>query len=238
MPDSALRRLILPLTAPVGSVRAVRPDRPLVVLTYDDGPEPGNTDAVLAALAEADARATFFLLVGRARRRPGLLAQIVAAGHEVALHGVDHVRLTTLPAGQVLRRTRDARRELEDLAGQRVRWFRPPYGAQRPSTWAAIRRAGLHSVVWSRAAYDWEDRPVAELAARATDGAASGEVLLLHDGHANAEDGVDNCAAPTFDRGELCRQVLAGLAERGLGTASLGGALAGGSLVLGAWFRN
>jgi peptidoglycan/xylan/chitin deacetylase (PgdA/CDA1 family) len=234
---TSVRRVILPLTAPIGSVRRVRAQRDLVVLTYDDGPQPGGTDRVLTALADAGTTATFFVLVGRARRHPGLLADVVAAGHEIALHGVDHVRLTTLPAAQVRTRTRDGRRELEDLAGKRIRWFRPPYGAQRPGTWAAIRSAGLESVVWSNEAKDWQDDTVAELAGRTTT-AQAGSVLLMHDGYADAADGVDDGPPPGFDRGELTRRVLTGFRERGLATSSLGDALAEGSLVRGAWFRS
>jgi peptidoglycan/xylan/chitin deacetylase (PgdA/CDA1 family) len=229
-----LRRVVLPLTAPVGSVRSVRWDG--VVLTYDDGPQPGGTDRVLAALAEFGSTATFFLLVGRARKHPTLLREIVDAGHEIALHGVDHVRLTTMSPAVVRRRTRDGRRELEDLAGRAVRWFRPPYGAQHVSTWAAIRSVGLESVVWSNDVADWQDDPVDAIAARSA-AVGTGSVLLMHDGYADAFDGVDDGPAPGFDRGELSRRVLGSLRERGLATSSLRDALAGGSAVRGAWFR-
>lgn len=237
MPAAALRRMILPLTAPIGSVRSVRPNRALVVLTYDDGPQPGGTDRVLSVLADAGTTATFFILVGRARRFPALLAEVIDAGHEIALHGIDHVRLTTLSAGQVRNRTRDGKNELEDLAGQQIRWFRPPYGAQRPSTWAAIRAAGLMPVVWSDAAQDWQDDPVDEIAARAAT-VRSGSVLLLHDGYADETDGVSDGPAPRFDRGDLSRRILGELGDRGVATASLSDALAAGTAVRGAWFRS
>jgi peptidoglycan/xylan/chitin deacetylase (PgdA/CDA1 family) len=234
---TTVRRLVLPLTAPVGSVRSVRPKRDVAVLTYDDGPQPGGTDRVLTALADAGRTATFFVLVGRARKHPGLLADVVAAGHEIALHGVDHVRLTTLSPSVVRRRTRDGRRELEDLTGQQVRWFRPPYGAQHPSTWAAIRSTGLTSVVWSDEVADWQDGTVDEIAARAAS-VRSGSVVLLHDGYADGFDGVDDGPAPTFDRGELTRRILGELDDRGLATASLRDVLTEGKAVRGAWFRD
>jgi peptidoglycan/xylan/chitin deacetylase (PgdA/CDA1 family) len=237
MPAAIVRRLILPLTAPIGSVRSVRPTADIAVLTYDDGPQPGGTDKVLTALAEAGSTATFFVLVGRARRHRGLLADVVAAGHEIALHGIDHVRLTTMSPAQVRRRTIAGRKELEDLAGHPVRWFRPPYGAQHPTTWAAIRSTGLESVVWSNGIADWEDGPVDEIAARAHT-VRRGSVLLMHDGYADASDGVDDGPPPTFDRGELSRRVLGDLADRGLRTSSLGDAVASGSAVRGAWFRS
>jgi peptidoglycan/xylan/chitin deacetylase (PgdA/CDA1 family) len=231
-----VRRVLLPLTAPVGSVRSVRPNGEVAVLTYDDGPQPGGTDRVLAALADAGTTATFFILVGRARRHRGLLAEVVAAGHEIALHGIDHVRLTTRSTTEVRRQTRDGRRELEDLAGQRVRWFRPPYGAQRPSTWAAVRSTGLTPVVWSDEVADWQDDQVDTIAGRAGS-VRSGSVLLLHDGYADEFDGVNDGPPPTFDRGELSRRVIGELGERGVRTASLRDALAQGKAVRGAWFR-
>ncbi|HEX5404347.1 MAG TPA: polysaccharide deacetylase family protein [Pseudonocardiaceae bacterium] len=237
MPATTVRRMILPLTAPIGSIRSVRPKRDLAVLTYDDGPQPGGTDRVLAALADAGSTATFFILVGRARRHHRLLADVVAAGHEIALHGVDHVRLTTMSPAQVYRRTRDGREELEDLAGQQVRWFRPPYGAQRPGTWAAIRATGLVPVVWSDEAADWQDDTVDEITAR-TASVRRGSVLLLHDGYADESDGVNDGPPPGFDRGELSRRILGGLGERGLAAASLRDALAEGTAVRGAWFRD
>lgn len=238
MLSQRVRRMVLPLTAPIGSVRTVRSQRPLVVLTYDDGPEPGGTERVLEALAAGGKTATFFVLVRRAVRYRTLLEEVLSAGHEVALHGIDHVRLTTMPAREVLRRTRDGRRQLEDLTGREVRWFRPPYGAQLPSTWAAIRAAGLESVVWSHATFDWQDDPVRQVASRALAGAYRGSVLLLHDGHAGQEDGVDDGPAPRFDRHELSRLLLEGLAERGLDGVSLSDAVSGGKVVRGAWFRH
>ncbi|HEX3589943.1 MAG TPA: polysaccharide deacetylase family protein [Pseudonocardiaceae bacterium] len=233
---ATVRRLILPMTAPVGSVRAVRPNRELAVLTYDDGPQPGGTDKVLAALADARSTATFFILVGRARKHRTLLREVVAAGHEIALHGIDHVRLTTMPPGDVRRRTKDGKHQLEDLAGQQVRWFRPPYGAQRPGTWAAVRSTGLMPVVWSNEVADWQDDTVDQLSERARS-VRAGSVLLLHDGYADEFDGVDDGPAPGFDRGELSRRILGELDQRGIATASLGDALAAGTAVRGAWFR-
>src|SRR6185503_9277869 len=104
-------------------------------LTYDDGPEPGETDAVLDALAEAGVRATFFQLVYRAEAYPDLVRRVVAAGHEVALHGIDHARLTELPTAEVRRRLNEGKQRLERVAGQPVRLFRPAYGSQTIRTY-------------------------------------------------------------------------------------------------------
>jgi peptidoglycan/xylan/chitin deacetylase (PgdA/CDA1 family) len=220
----------------VGSVLSVRTELPVVVLTYDDGPEPRSTESVLEALRERGTTATFFILVGRARRHPGLLADVVAAGHEIALHGADHRALTDFPRSAVVRRTADAKAELEDLAGRRVRWLRPPYGRQTLATWSAVRSNGLEPVLWGPTTFDSRDISQESRVAQALVGARPGAILLAHDGYADASDGVDDGPAPRLDRGDLIRRVLDAYAERGLSGSSLADALRHGSVVRGAWF--
>lgn len=221
--------------APIGSVRGARTGAPAVALTYDDGPEPGQTDAVLDALAEAGVQATFFQLVYRAEAYPQLVRRVVAAGHEVALHGIDHTRLTGLPAAEVRRRLVDGKRRLEQVAGQPVRLFRPAYGSQTIRTYLAARRAGLDVVVWGPTAEDWRDGPAAEVAERALAGVAPGEVLLLHDAF-EVPPG-DRTPRPTFDRGEVTRALLAGLRERGYTAGPVGALLSGRRAWRTAWYR-
>jgi peptidoglycan/xylan/chitin deacetylase (PgdA/CDA1 family) len=225
------------LTGPIGSVRSVRTELPHIVLTYDDGPDIPGTTAVLSNLAKHDATATFFVLVPKARRHRGLLNEIMAAGHEIALHGVDHRRLTTFSAREVLRRTRAGRAELEDLIGAPVRWFRPPYGAQLPATWVAIRSAGLTPVVWGPTPRDWEDLTETELATQSLVGSGQGAIVLAHDGYAGLDDGADDGPEPRFDRGLLTSLMLDQYRERGLVGRSLGDALVHGKAVKWAWFR-
>ena len=76
----------------IGSLVSVRTEQPQIVLTFDDGPDPGGTEAVMSALAAHRSTATFFVLLTRVRAYRGLLGEIVAAGHEIGLHGLDHRR--------------------------------------------------------------------------------------------------------------------------------------------------
>ena len=81
--------------------RTIATGAPGVALTFDDGPHPEGTPAVLEVLARAGARATFFLVGEQVQRRPALAAEIVAAGHAVALHGYRHRPQLRLSAGEV-----------------------------------------------------------------------------------------------------------------------------------------
>lgn len=209
-----------------------------LVLSYDDGPTPGVTDLLLPVLAEAGATATFFVLLTRVRSSLSLLHEVLAAGHEIGLHGPDHRPLTTLPPESLPARFGDAKDELEDLAGVLVRWSRPPYGAQNRAAWGAAREAGLTPVLWSITCQDWETHPADEYLAelRATD--PTGALVLLHDGFADAGDGVDDGPPPVLDRIALTRSVLDEAGAARLTARSLGAALADAEPELRPWFAD
>lgn len=236
-----LKRAVRRAGAPIGSVEAVATPEREIVLTFDDGPDPVGTPAVLDALAVHGATATFFVLLTRVRRFPEVLERVRAEGHEIALHGVDHQRLTRFSAREVRGRTAAAKVELEELTGERVRWFRPPYGAQTPAAWLAVRRAGLVPVLWGPTTWDWRDVAQEERVRKAHEGARAGAVVLAHDAFAGAADGAADdgrgLVPPDVDRFDLVNRVLTAYAADGLRARSLGAALEHGRLVRAARFR-
>lgn len=213
----------------LGSVTSTTSDG--IVITLDDGPDPDQTPKVLEALANSGATATFFLLLGRARRHPGIVRSVLAGGHEIALHGPDHRDLTLFGPRQAWLRTRAARIELEALAECRIRWFRPPYGRQTPATWAAIRASGLEPVLWDSTTWDWKEVNPEQRRAKALEGARPGAILLAHDGIAGAADGASDRPPVLVERAELLAEVLAEHAARGLRGHSLSAALENGKVV-------
>ncbi|HEY8589125.1 MAG TPA: polysaccharide deacetylase family protein [Naasia sp.] len=233
---SPARRWLRSHGGPLGSVVAVRTAEPEFVLTYDDGPEPGGTDAVLPVLASRGATATFFVLMTRVRKHRGLLADVVAGGHEIALHGPDHRAVSGMPYGEVLDRTVRAKEELENALGRGVRWFRPPYGLQSLASFRAVRAAGLEPVLWGPSTLDSRPASTDERLTRALRGAERGAIVLAHDAYAEAEDGGKGGNRPSLDRGELASLVLDAYAGLGLRATSLSRALASGKATRGLWF--
>lgn len=170
-----LRRALAPGLAGVS-------ERHHVALTYDDGPDPVSTPAFLALLAEYDVRATFFLLGAHAVRHPGLVREIVAAGHETAVHGWTHRATPTLPPGALAEQVRRAAIAIEDVGGAPVLWYRPPYGVLSTETLLAGRAAGLRTVLWSSWGRDWERTATPERVVRTvTRTLRPGGTVLLHD---------------------------------------------------------
>ncbi|MFA7265906.1 MAG: polysaccharide deacetylase family protein [Candidatus Nanopelagicales bacterium] len=223
-------------TRPVGSIQRLAPTPGQFVLTYDDGPDPRYTPGILAVLDTFGATATFFVLLSKVRRDPHLLREVHAAGHEIALHGIDHQRLTTFTSQEVQRRTAAGKAELEDVLGSTVKWMRPPYGAQRFSTWRAIRSAGVEPVMWSGTFWDWKDMPHERRVQKAMSSARPGALLLAHDSFPDANDGVAAAVEPQVERAQLAHDVLAGYADLGLQARSLNDALVATNAQKWAWF--
>ena len=180
-----LRHLLAPVNADaaraLGLPRTLT-DAPGVALTFDDGPHPEGTPAMLEILARAGHRATFFVVGEQVRRRPELLREIIDRGHGVALHGDRHrlqLRLTPVQAKSDLDRGRAA---IEDALGAPVAWHRPPYGIYSPAGLETARSAGLEPMLWSRWGKDWRKFTTPHrIAARATRAISPGDVILLHD---------------------------------------------------------
>jgi peptidoglycan/xylan/chitin deacetylase (PgdA/CDA1 family) len=137
---------------------------------------------VLEVLARAGARATFFLVGEQVERRPSLAAEIVAAGHLVAVHGYRHRLQLRLSSSAVREDLTRAASVISDATGTAARWHRPPYGIYSPAGLAAARSLELAPLLWSRWGKDWRKFTTpARITRRATRRVGNGDVILLHD---------------------------------------------------------
>jgi peptidoglycan/xylan/chitin deacetylase (PgdA/CDA1 family) len=153
-----------------------------VALTFDDGPHPQGTPAVLERLREAGAPATFFLAGEQVERRPALVAEMVAAGHRVELHCHRHRNQLRLGPRQLLEDAERARAAIEEAGGQAVSDYRPPYGIFSAAGLRAVLGRGWRPLLWSRWGRDWRAQATpASIARKATAGVRAGDILLLHD---------------------------------------------------------
>jgi len=187
-----------------------------VALTFDDGPHPRGTPAVLEALREAGAPATFFLAGEQVAARPALAAEIVAAGHRVELHCFRHRNQLRLTPRQLIEDSERGRAAIEDATGRAIDDYRPPYGIFSGAGLRAIRGRGWRPVLWSLWGRDWDRGATAEsIARRSTAGAAAGDVLLLHDADFYSAPGSWSRTAEALPR------ILDGLGRRGLSAVPL-----------------
>jgi peptidoglycan/xylan/chitin deacetylase (PgdA/CDA1 family) len=169
------RRRLLPALAGGG-----RPGH--VALTFDDGPDPDSTPQFLRVLADHGVRATFFLLGAMLDRDPELGRQIVAAGHEIGVHGWHHSCLLWRTPAAVQGDLSRAQDLIRTATGVTPRWYRPPYGVLTTGGLRAARRLGLTPVLWTSWGRDWEAGATpASVRRTVVRRMSSGGTVLLHD---------------------------------------------------------
>ncbi len=180
-------------------------------LTFDDGPHARGTPAVLELLAAAGVRATFFLVGEQVRRNPSLARELVAAGHLLGVHCDRHRNLLRLTPAQTRGDIERAEAAIAETTGVAPSLYRPPYGVLNGAALRHARGRGWRTLLWSHWGRDWERRATPDsIAARVTEGAGEGSVLLLHD--------ADDYSAPGSWQNTVAAlpRVLATLAEREL----------------------
>ena len=152
-----------------------------LALTFDDGPDPRGTPAVLAALERAGAPATFFVIAPRAERDAELVDRARAAGHTIGLHCDEHVRHTDRDEAWVAADTERAIARLERLGITPTLW-RTPWGVRAPFTAQLAQRFGLELVDWTVDTHDWRGDDAGAMFAATRSGLRSDAVVLAHDG--------------------------------------------------------
>jgi peptidoglycan/xylan/chitin deacetylase (PgdA/CDA1 family) len=185
-------------------------------LTFDDGPHPQGTPAVLEILARERTPATFFLVGEQVRRDPGLAREITAAGHEIGLHCDRHRNLARLAPWQVRADIERAQGAITDATGRAPALYRPPYGILNGAALRIARARGWRVVLWSHWGKDWRaDATPASITSALTERAGEGAVLLLHDSDHYGAPGSWRPTAAALPR------VIDALAQAGLEPAAL-----------------
>lgn len=163
-----------------------------IALTFDDGPDPTHTPAVLDRLRALRVRATFFVIGGKAEAHPDLVARIAEEGHEVGHHSYTHAPPHQTSALGLVAESRRASALLERLLGRPTRLVRPPYGKLTPGKLLGLWALGQTVVLWNRDPKDFACDTVDPIRRWfETEPLAGGDILLLHDVHANIAPALD-----------------------------------------------
>lgn len=179
---------LLPRSTLLGANLVRLPDAAIqrreVALTFDDGPDPQVTPAVLAILAQYNTCATFFCIGEKAAAHPDICRDIVALGHRIENHGQRHRNHTSLFGIRGWRReVGEAQSTLEKITGRRPQFFRALAGLRNPFLDPVLQRLGVSLASWSRRGYDTRCGDADTVFSRLTDKLDAGDILLMHDGN-------------------------------------------------------
>lgn len=157
--------------------RVIDPNKPMVALTYDDGPSPTATNAILDVLEKYNAVATFYDVGYRVAQYPDVVKREAALGCEVGSHSYDHKDFNKLTAAQIQADVKQVN-EAFAKAGVKPTSFRPPYGNTNATVQANVP---LPIVTWSVDTLDWKTRNVDSILNEVkAAGNLDGKVILLH----------------------------------------------------------
>ena len=155
--------------------------RGYVALTFDDGPIPDYTPALLDALKERGVPATFFLLGSQVTKHPEIVTRMYEEGHLIGNHSYNHPILSNIGRNRAfgeLERTSDG---IEEITGSRPRVLRPPYGVQNETVLAMARELDMSVILWSVDPRDWQYRDAETVRDHVVSHVNDGSVILLHD---------------------------------------------------------
>lgn len=155
-----------------------------VALTFDDGPDPRSTPALLELLRIAQVPAAFFCIGRQVAAHPALTAQIVQDGHLLANHTYTHSKTTNLfSMGRLRAELAQTQTAITAATGTTPGYFRPPMGLSNPRIFAVARALGLSVIGWTVRGLDTQITQPERVVARIARGLRPGAIILLHDGN-------------------------------------------------------
>lgn len=177
-----------------------------VSLTFDDGPA-AHTAEILDILKAENVPAAFFLIGKNIAGRESLVRRMQAEGHAIGGHSFTHgFHFDWQSAARMQEEIRATNRAIEDITGQAVTMFRPPYGVTNPNLARAVQGTGMRSIGWSLRSLDTVAENEARLLDRILKKVKPGDIILLH----------DRCAITR----QILPQLIQGLKARGFGFAT------------------
>lgn len=164
---------------------SIDPTRPMVALTFDDGPKRENTTRILDALKQYNAHATFFMVGYNIDGNEDILKRVTEEGSEVGSHTASHSKLTTLDAAGLALEVDAMAERIKSITGQSRVVIRPPYGAVDDNVMAALKDP---VILWSIDTEDWKTRNVQSTIQNVQNSVYDGAIILMHDLYGETAD--------------------------------------------------
>lgn len=197
--------VITPTPAPTPSPKptpvAIRPDldpeKPMVALTFDDGPYDVVDKRILKVLKKYDGRATFFVLGSRVSSYKKDLKNIYKQGCQVASHTYSHKNLTELSKKAMKEEVKKANKAIKKIIGVNPGLLRCPYGSTNKLMKETIK---MPLIAWNVDSEDWKSRNADTVYKRCKD-ISDGDIILMHDIYESTADAVEKLVPKLHKKG-------------------------------------
>ncbi len=157
-------------------------EKKTVAITFDDGPSPATTPAILDILKKNEVPAAFFCIGEKVVENPEIVQRIAGDGHVMGNHSYTHHFLFDIFGhDSMVREMRTTNKAIEKITRKRIHLFRPPYGVTTPVLARAVKKAKMNAVGWSLRSMDTVTKDPKKLVNKITKQVKAGDVILLHD---------------------------------------------------------
>lgn len=190
-----------PTPEPDGSAKWLRtdldPKKPMVALTFDDGPYTPVTKRIVKALKDNGGRATFFCVANRIPSYPDVVELAYNNGFQIASHTYEHVMLTTVNRKKIKYQIDKANQTIEKVIGCEATALRPPGGAINDRVRNTV---SLPMICWNVDSEDWKSRNTKTILQRCNN-ISDGDIVLMHDLYPTTAAAVEKLAPKLKKKG-------------------------------------
>ena len=156
-----------------------------IAITFDDGPSPVSTPALLDGLKKRNVKATFFLIGENAKKYTELVKREWDEGHLIGNHTYHHVEITRIPDEEAINEIELTNQIIQEIVGEKPQYMRPPFGAWQREL---EEEMSVMPVLWTIDPLDWTTTNVDEIVNKVVTEAGEGDIILLHDCYKSSVD--------------------------------------------------
>lgn len=187
--------------APADAAYGIDPARPMVALTFDDGPGGAVTERILNSLEANGARATFFMLGSRVSSNAAVVQRMASLGCEVGNHTFDHKYITKIGADGIRSQLGATNQHVAAACGVNPVVMRPPGGFYDNSSMAVVAELGMPAIMWTIDTRDWQHKNPAKTVSSVLDNVKDGDIILMHDIYSTTADAAEQLIPELIRRG-------------------------------------
>ena len=163
---------------PAQGIRQLDPNRPMVALTFDDGPYAKVGNRIMDCAAQYNAKVTFYVVGDRVNTYASEMRRMVNEGHEVGNHTMNHKILTKIGAAEIASQIEKCNQAVQNVTGIRPRTVRLPGGGKNSTVLASISQP---IILWNLDTLDWKHRNAATSVQKVLSSVKDGDVILMHE---------------------------------------------------------
>lgn len=190
------------------------PEKPIVALSFDDGPGTLHTERILDVLSENNVTATFFVVGDMANNHADVLARHKSLGCEIGNHTMTHkTNFKESGVDKVMEELKGVDRLVKQATGDETRLVRPPWGA---FTDEVLKEVDRPFILWSVDTEDWKSRDKDAVVAVVKRDVFDGCIILMHDIYSSTADACAEVIPWLLDEGYQVTSVSEMFAARGV----------------------